>query len=110
MTSSIFNVRWTAIARADLASIIRYIAADNPLEASRVLARIKKKAETLVVFPERGRIIPELREVGVYTHQEIISKPWRIMYRVEAQIVFVVAVLDSRRQLQDLLLERLTSA
>ena len=99
---------WTATAYADLQSIIRYIAADSPLSAGRVLGRIKEKAESLSEFPERGRVVPELREVGVYSHQEIIIKPWRIIYRIEQQQVFVLAVLDSRRQLQDLLLERLT--
>jgi toxin ParE1/3/4 len=34
-------------------------------------------------------------------------KPYRIIYRVEKRTVSVLAVLDGRREIQDLLLERL---
>lgn len=107
MTSPVFSVIWTTTGNADLQSIIRYIAADNLLSAGKILDRIKKKAQSLNNFPSRGRVVSELREIGIYSHHEIITKQWRIIYRIESQTVFVVSVLDSRRQLQDLLLERL---
>ena len=107
MSPPVFVVEWTNTGNTDLQSIIRYIAADNPLSAAKILGRIKKKAQSLTDFPSRGRVVPELQGIGIYSHREIIIKPWRIIYRIESQTVFVVSVLDSRRQLQDLLLERL---
>ncbi len=41
------------------------------------------------------------------THRELIEGPWRIVYRYDERSVFVVSVLDGRRDLSSLLLERL---
>jgi plasmid stabilization system protein ParE len=38
----------------------------------------------------------------------VIVKPHRIVYRMRGDIVLVGAVVDGRRDLEDLLLERLT--
>jgi hypothetical protein len=40
------------------------------------------------------------------TFQELIEKPWRLIYRIAAHRVVVVSVLDGRRNLEDLLLDR----
>jgi plasmid stabilization system protein ParE len=100
-------VEWTATARQDLRSIIRYIARDNPENAQGVLARLQARAATLVGQPERGRVVPELRAIGVLHYQEIIERPLRIVYRVQADRVLVLAMLDGRRSLSAVLMERL---
>ena len=41
------------------------------------------------------------------THRELIEGSWRIVYRYDERSVSVVAVLDARRDLSSLLLERL---
>jgi plasmid stabilization system protein ParE len=51
--------------------------------------------------------VPELLRHGLAVWRELIVKPYRILYRIEGQTVYVLAVLDSRRDLEDLLLERL---
>ena len=58
-------------------------------------------------MPLRGRTVPELRSVGVQTYRELVEGPWRIVYRYDARHVYVIAVLDARRDLSSLLLERL---
>jgi len=55
----------------------------------------------------RGRLVPELLHTGISQYRELISAPWRIVYRVERQQVLIMAVLDSRRDLQAVLLNRL---
>ncbi len=57
-------------------------------------------------FPLRGKVVPELRWHGVTTYRQLIEKPWRIIYRVDGWRVWVHAVVDGRRSLEDLLLER----
>ncbi len=91
----------------DLESLVEYIAMESPDSAGQVLDRLERKASTLSTQSARGRIVPELREIGVLHYHELVEKPWRIVYRIEASQVFVLAVLDSRRDLQTLLLERL---
>jgi toxin ParE1/3/4 len=101
-----YSVEWAFTAREDLEAIATYIADDSAINALGVVERIEKRAETLVTLPMRGRIVPELRWHGVMTFQELIEKPWRIIYRIEAHRVVVVSVLDGRRSLEDLLLDR----
>ena len=72
-----------------------------------VLEKIEKRAVTLRQFPERGRIVSELRTLDVFLYRELIERPWRIVYRFDDKRVYVLAVLDSRRELTSLLLERL---
>jgi len=102
-----YRVLWTRTARLDLENIIDYIAADNIAAAATVLKRIQRRTQQLVRFPARGRIVPELREIDVLIYRELAEPPWRIIYRYEHDRVLVLAVLDSRRNLTGLLLERL---
>jgi plasmid stabilization system protein ParE len=101
------RVEWTAIARADLEAIIDYLAADTPVGALAVLDQLAGRATELSSQPLRGRVVPELRTVGVQHYRELIERPWRLIYRVESHRVLVMAVLDGRRDLPDLLLQRL---
>jgi len=101
-----YTVEWAFTARDDLESVASYIAEDSAINALSVVERIEARAETLVTLPMRGRIVPELRWHGVMTFHELIEKPWRLIYRIEADRVVVVSVLDGRRSLEDLLLDR----
>jgi len=100
-------VLWTQTARQDLEEIIANIAEEAPSRALDVLARIERSAARLSGLHLRGRIVPELREVGVDRYRELIEKPWRLIYRSEAERTIVLAVLEGRRDLADVLLERL---
>jgi toxin ParE1/3/4 len=103
-----YEVRWSETSENDLISIIQYIAEDNLYQAYDIFKIIKEKASNLRVFPNRGRIIPELLEQGVTQYRELIIPPWRIMYRVSENEVYVLSVLDSRQNVEDILLRRLT--
>ena len=101
------RVLWTEAARLDLERIVEFIAEENPASALTALARVERRCQTLAALPERGRIVPELRAVDVLTYRELIEGPWRIVYRHDIDQVHVMAVLDARRELSSLLLERL---
>lgn len=101
------EVYWTPTALQDLASILSHVAAENPAAAAAVIDRLEARAESLGTLMPRGRTVPELSEIGVHQYGELIERPWRLVYTVEAKRVAVVAILDSRRDLQTLLLERL---
>ncbi|HLF11096.1 MAG TPA: type II toxin-antitoxin system RelE/ParE family toxin [Gammaproteobacteria bacterium] len=103
-----FRVAWTDAARTDLEELIRFIAADNVDNAVRTLNRIQGRCARLERFPRRGRIVPELKAIDVAVYRELMEKPWRIIYRYDDACVYVLAVLDGRRDLTGLLLERLS--
>ena len=107
MSRGKFHVLWAETAAADLEEIVAYVAADSPLHARRLLARLKSRVATLEVAPQRGRVVPELAPFGIRTWRELVTRPYRVIYRIAGDTVNVSAIFDSRRDLQELLLERL---
>jgi len=103
-----YRVCWTMTAERDLEAIIEYIARESKDTARRILKKLRDAAGTLSSRPHRGRVVPELSEQGITSYHELIVPPWRILYRIRERYVHVLAVLDSRRNLEDILLERLT--
>ena len=103
-----FPVLWTEAARLDLADLIEHIASETgSARALEILDCLTGRCRTLATLPERRRVVPELRLVDIHTYRELIEGPWRIIYRHEVDRVHVMAVLDARRDLASLLLERL---
>lgn len=105
MTEGIFRVLQTA--QVDLKKIVQYIAADSEAKAKEVYIAIKEKAENLWVMPSRGRVVPELSSLGISSYREHTSPPWRVIYKIDEGRVWVLAVIDGRRNMEDTLLERL---
>ncbi|MFH2133685.1 MAG: type II toxin-antitoxin system RelE/ParE family toxin [Pseudomonadota bacterium] len=105
--SKSYQVLWTHTAQQDLTEIIEYIAQDSVGDALVILQRLETKAALLITLPNRGRVVPELLHTGISQYRELISAPWRIVYRVDNRQVLIMAVLDSRRDLQTVLLGRL---
>jgi plasmid stabilization system protein ParE len=105
-----YDVVWSNIAENDLKNSVEYIADDSPPNAVKIFKRIKDRASILYTFPERGRIVPELRDQGILQYRELIISPWRILYRISEKNVLVLSVLDSRRNIEDILLKRLTNS
>lgn len=101
------RVLWTRTAQRDLDAIIAFIAADSIENALTVLDRLQERAQSLNTAAERGRLVPELRVIDMHQYLEVIERPWRIVYRIEPDSVMVLAVLDGRRDLESLLLDRL---
>jgi toxin ParE1/3/4 len=100
-------VDWTETARQDLESICLYIAADSMENALTTLDRLESRAQSLASQPQRGRVVPELRALGIHQYRELVERPWRIVYRIASGRVLVLAVLDGRRSLSAVLMERL---
>ena len=101
------RVRWSDSAYQDLLEITEFVSSDSP-EAARNLAReILARVSDLVRMPERGKIVPELLEQGISMYRQILVAPYRVIYRVRPPAVSIEAIVDSRRNLADLLSQRL---
>lgn len=101
-----FTVQWASVAEDDLKGVIEYIAEDSLANAIKVFEKIKEKALGLNQFPKRGRIVPELKDHGIALYRELIVTPWRIIYRISDKKIYVLSVLDSRQNVEDILLKR----
>jgi toxin ParE1/3/4 len=91
------NVHWTATARRHLKAIHDYIARDSPVYARQVVARIVDRSEQISAFPESGRLVPEYGRSHV---REVFHEPYRIIYRIKASSIDVIAVVHGARQLR----------
>lgn len=102
-----FSVEFAAVAERDLQGIVEFIAADDPVAAGHVLDRIESRCASLKRMPERGRVVPELAAFGIHTYREPVVSPWRVVCRLSGTRVYVLAVVDGRRNVEDVLLDRL---
>ena len=102
------DVLWSRVAEDDLLDIVSFIAADRPQVALDVLQEVRRRAGSLATVSERGREVPELQKLGLRSYREVVVAPWRIIYRVRPAQIEIVGVVDSRRNVEDLLLARLT--
>ncbi len=83
------EVRFTPTARTQFLRGLAFIKRDKPSAALRLRKRAETVLRRLESHPESGRRIPELPELP---HREVIVKPYRFFYRVEGDVVWVVAV------------------
>ena len=100
-------VRWTPSATLDLVGIVRYLKRHSPQAAQQFLTTARTKAKALTDFPHRGRVVPELARIGITHWREVVFAPHRLVYTVEDDRIEVDALVDSRRDVEDILLERL---
>lgn len=106
----VYEVFLTEAAEDDLESIYGFIFKhDSPGSADHVLERIETTLLRLADFPERGSYPKELAALGIHEYREVFFKPYRIIYRVIEQSVFVYLIVDGRRDMQTLLQHRLLS-
>ena len=106
-----YAVFLTADAARDLEELYDYVALhDAPRKAEHLLERIEKTFSSLSVSPERGGYPKELLALGIRDYREIYFKPYRVIYRVMADTVYVLMIVDGRRDMQTLLQRRLLKA
>jgi toxin ParE1/3/4 len=103
-----FAVRVTAGARKDLRDIHGYIAANDSREkADYVAQNILRVIQKLEKLPQRGAFPRELAALGNRTYRELFFKPYRILYKIHQDTVFIALIADGRRDMHSLLSVRL---
>jgi toxin ParE1/3/4 len=106
-----FSVYLTDDATRDLEEIYDYIERhDVQGKAEYVLEQIENAFNSLAENPHRGTYPRELLFIGIQEYREIFFKPYRIIYRVMEQSVYVFLIADGRRDMQTLLQRRLLQA
>lgn len=89
------RVRYSRRALSQLASVSEYLRERSPAAGERVTASIRATIERLQELPRLGKTTDES---GVY----LIIEPqylYRIFYRLEGELVFVIRILQSRQHL-----------
>ncbi len=78
------ELQWVELARADLLSIVGYIADDNPDAAQRVKDDIEAKADKLSDFPKMGRSgrVDGTRELVVWANYILVYEETPLTVRI----------------------------
>jgi toxin ParE1/3/4 len=106
-----FSVLLADDAVHDLEDIYDYIDLhDGRDKADHVLDRIENAFDSLSENPDRGAYLKELLDLGLQEFRQIFFKPYRIIYRVVENNVYVLVIADGRRDMQKLLQRRLLQA
>ena len=95
---------WLPEAIDDLDAIAAYIAIESGRYARDFVERVLARADSLLDLPLSGHINPEaerddIRELSVY--------PYRLIYRIRANDVVVLAVLHGSRLIDDIMRSRM---
>jgi toxin ParE1/3/4 len=103
-----YDVIFDQDAEDDLFDIYAFVVVNDSVEkADRLFAALRQTCLKLRKMPLRGNIPTELSEIGVVEFRKLHYKPYRIIYSLESRRVSVHCVLDGRRDIQDILQERL---
>lgn len=95
-------------ALADLLDINDYYLWEvNERVASNIINSLEAAVNNLAEFPDMGSIPKELLSLGIRQYRQVIEKPYRIFYEIFADKVVVHAILDGRRDMQNLLMQRI---
>ena len=92
----VYRVEWSPRAVEDLEAIAHYIAADSEAYAASVVKTILTTASNFSRFPFSGRVVPEFGDERI---REWFAYSYRVIYRVEDEIVTVAAIVHGRRLL-----------
>ena len=105
--SELFVITWTRTAVHDLDEILEYIAAERSVDqALQLYETLRPSILSLAKMPRRCRQVPEFLDIGLFEYREIIERPYRLVFRIIDQEVVILAILDSRRDLEELLIQR----
>lgn len=102
-----YKVRIPNSVKKDIEDLVEYYYEDRPDYAQKIFTSLVGRINSLKSFPTKGRVVPELLEYNINEYREIIESYWRIIYRIEKDIVEIFTVIDARRNVQDLLVEKL---
>lgn len=92
---------WTEAALRDIEEIADYIALDKPRAAKAFVRRVFEVVDRLRLFPESGRVPPELPE---FSYREVICSPCRIIYKMTDQKIAILFVMRSEQDLRRLMM------
>jgi toxin ParE1/3/4 len=96
------------LAKLDFKEIFIFVAINDSIQsANKLLDALEATCYKLEKYPERGHIPPELRQTGIKNYLEIHYKPYRIIYEIEGNLVYIHSVLDGRRNIQEILNNRI---
>jgi toxin ParE1/3/4 len=94
------QLEWSPEAIEDVIDIASYIERDSAWYAQAVVSKLKATADSIPEFPDIGRVVPEMNDSTI---RERFVYSYRLIYRIEASRILLVAVIHGSRLLSAVL-------
>ena len=91
-----YRVNWSQRALDDLEAIAQYISLDSAAYSKAVVKTILETTRNFSRFPYAGRIVPEFSDPSI---REWFAYSYRVIYRIEDNVVTVAAIVHGKRLL-----------
>jgi len=102
------KIRYTAGARSDLLQFRRsVIDRFDAATWSRSLTELRDRVALLADQPQLGSLPPEIEQLGIDRYFELAVGRNRLIYELRDDIVFILLVVDHRRDFSAVLARRL---
>jgi len=103
------KIEWTPDGIDSLNEILEYYldkAGENT--ANNIYEKIIKKIELLEVEKIKTKQTQELKDIGIYDVFELSINPWKVYYKLsnDNKKVYILFVLDGRRNLEEILISK----
>ena len=102
-----YYIKWASPALDDLDEIIEYISKTNITYAIKIMDKIYEQVNKLNMNPERCKIVPELEKYGYLLYRQLIVDYWKVVFKIEGNIVYIMLVIDGRRNIEDIILKKI---
>ena len=73
----------------------------------KTYSKLKESIRNLATFPLLGAVPPELETLNLNQYRQIISGMNRVIYEPRTDAVYIYMIVDTRRDLETLLMQRL---
>jgi len=88
------KIIWSPAALDDIDAIAEFISRDSSYQAALFVDRLLESTVRLEIFPETGRIIPE---IGKNDCREVMYGSYRIMYKIAGEEIWITGVVHGAR-------------
>lgn len=91
------KVIWTKEALERLTEIEEFIAQDSPQRAEKFINFLIERGESISQNPKIGCVVPEISNPSI---RELITKKYRIVYRIKKGKIEILTVFEGHRLLR----------
>ena len=93
------RIIWSPRAALNFEEICEYIAKDSKHYSFLFAKKVNKIIKSIPQFPMAGRVVPEYRDDNL---REKIYENYRIVYRVKADCIEIVAICHGAKPLENI--------
>ena len=108
MEKEINEVIVSQFAEDDLNEIVEYYFLLSQNYVEKIISESEKNIMSLKKHPRSGRVVPELEKQGILHYRELIQGYYRIVYEISDDKVIVYAIIDGRRNFEDIIISKLS--